>query len=70
MEETSRFALIFDKWFDLLNVRSFKEGVQSRKPFLYPYRNGQDKRLEVRPGPVALLSFYLECSILLQRQKY
>uniref|UniRef100_A0A1X7VXJ4 Transposable element P transposase-like GTP-binding insertion domain-containing protein n=1 Tax=Amphimedon queenslandica TaxID=400682 RepID=A0A1X7VXJ4_AMPQE len=43
--ETSRFVLIFDKWFDLLNVRSFK-GVQSRKPFLYPYRNGQDRRLE------------------------
>ena len=45
-EETSRFALFFDKFFDILNVRNFEEGARKRKKFLHPYRNEKDERLE------------------------
>ena len=45
--ETSRFVLLFDKFFDILNVRRFDEGAHKRKKFLRPYRNGSDERLEV-----------------------
>lgn len=46
-EETARFVLIFDKFFDILNVRSFKEGARKRKKFMHPYRSINDERLEV-----------------------
>ena len=38
-KETERFIRIFDKFFDLMNVRSMKEGIYKRKPNLSPYRN-------------------------------
>ncbi len=44
--ETERFVRIFDKFFDLMNVRSLKEGTHKRKPNLNPYRN--DKQSEER----------------------
>lgn len=46
-EETSRFALLFDKLCDILNVRNFEEGARKRKKFLHSYRNEKDERLEV-----------------------
>lgn len=47
-KETSRFAAIFDKFFDALNVSNFSNGAQQRKQFFsHPYRSGHDKRLEV-----------------------
>lgn len=52
-EETSKFILMFDKFFDVLNVRSFVEGIKSRKPFLNPYRHGDDKRIDVSTIPIA-----------------
>lgn len=47
--ETERFVRIFDKFFDLMNVRSLKEGIYKRKPNLKPYRNdsGSKERLQV-----------------------
>ena len=47
--ETERFVRTFDKFFDLMNVRSLKEGVYKRKPNLKPYRNdaGSTERLQV-----------------------
>lgn len=52
-KETSKFILMFDKFFDVLNVRSFVEGIKSRKPFLNPYRHGDDKRIDVSTIPIA-----------------
>lgn len=45
--ETERFVRTFDKFFDLLNVRSLKEGTLKRKPDLLPYRKNTDHRLGV-----------------------
>lgn len=44
---TSEFVLIFDKFFDLLNVSDFHSGQRSRKPFCKPYETSDDERLEV-----------------------
>ena len=35
--ETARFVLMFDRFFDMLNVSNFTNGTRSRKPFLHPY---------------------------------
>ena len=42
--ETERFVRVFDKFFDLMNVRSLREGIHKRKPNLHPYRNDQQSR--------------------------
>ena len=34
-------------FFDMMNVRSFSKGTRARKPFLQPYRFGNDFRIEV-----------------------
>lgn len=47
-KETERFVRHFDKFFDLMNVRSLKEGIYKRKPNLRPYRKTTDDRLLVR----------------------
>ena len=43
-KETERFVRTFDKFFDLMNVRSLKEGIHKRKPNLCPYRNDSQSR--------------------------
>lgn len=45
--ETERFVHYFDKFFDLMNVRSLDEGIKKRKPNLVPYRETTDDRLLV-----------------------
>ena len=47
--ETERFVRIFDKFFDLMNVRSLMEGKCKRKPNLNPYRKDRlsEERLQV-----------------------
>lgn len=45
LRETERFIRTFDKFFDLMNVRSTKECVYQRKPNLRPYRKSTDARL-------------------------
>ena len=46
MTETAKFADMFDKLFDCLNVSNFSEGKKARKPFKDPWRKG-DRRLKV-----------------------
>ncbi len=45
--ETRKFVLMFDKFFDILNVSSFVEGKRKRKPFREPFTNADDARLKV-----------------------
>lgn len=46
-EETAKFVMMFDKFFDCLNVSNFTNGARARKPFQKPYTNSEDTRLEV-----------------------
>lgn len=45
--ETARFVKYFDRFFDMLNVRSIDESFFQRKPDLAPYRTTTDSRLKV-----------------------
>ena len=45
--ETAKFTALFDKFFDLLNVRNFTNGTRTRKNFQHPYRHADDFRLAV-----------------------
>ncbi len=45
--ETVKFILIFDKFFDAMNVNNFKSGYRSRKAYRKPYQNSDDERLKV-----------------------
>ena len=47
VNETARFLLMMDKFFDCVNVKNYTEGVRSRKPFQLPYRSAKDERLKV-----------------------
>ena len=47
-KETERFIRNFDKFFDLLNVRSLEEHKRKNKPNLKPYERADDERLAVR----------------------
>ena len=46
--ETEKFTLIFDRFFDCLNVRCLSEWKVKLKPDLKPYTSVDDPRLEVR----------------------
>ena len=46
--ETEKFILMFDHFFDCLNVRCLSEWKVKRKPDLKPYTSVDDPRLEVR----------------------
>ena len=48
VEETAKFVLYFDKFFDILNVSNFTTWVQKRKSFQYPFWKGDDSRLLVK----------------------
>ena len=45
--ETQRFVRMFNRFFDLLNVRSLSESIRHRKPDVRPYRDLSDERLKV-----------------------
>ena len=45
--ETQRFVSMFNKFFDLLNVRSLNEAARQRNPDKEPYRYPEDDRLKV-----------------------
>lgn len=47
-KETEKFARMFDKLFDLLNICCISASIQHRKPDLRPYRSPDDERLKVR----------------------
>lgn len=46
-QETAQFVVMFDRFFDCLNVNSFTAGKHKRKPFQDPYRSASDFRLKV-----------------------
>ena len=45
---TAHFVMMFDHFFDCLNVNSFTAGKQKRKPYQDPYRSASDFRLKVK----------------------
>ena len=45
--ETQRFIMMFDRFFDCLNVRHPAEYIQRRKPNLKPYISNDDERFTV-----------------------
>jgi len=47
VEETARFVMMIDRFFDCLNVTDFDGGRRTRNPFKAPYRSGSDFRLRV-----------------------
>ena len=47
VQETAKFVLMFDKFFDALNVGDFNSGWHKRKPFQTPYYSEKDFRLAV-----------------------
>ena len=47
MSETVKFTIMFDRFFDCLNVNNFTTGKHKRKPFQNPYRSPDDFRLKV-----------------------
>ncbi len=46
-EQTQKFVLMFDRFFDCVNVRSFTEWACKRKDDLKPYYSSNDVRLQV-----------------------
>ena len=46
VQETARLLLLMDRFFDCLNVRSFNEGIHTKKPDLLPYRFLDDPRFQ------------------------
>ena len=44
---TETFVLMFDRFFDCMNVRHPKEWVTKKKPDLKPYTSTEDPRFEV-----------------------
>lgn len=47
MEETARFILLMDRFFDCLNVRAFGEARRTRKPDREVFNDKNDPRLQV-----------------------
>ncbi len=41
---TAKFCEMMDKFFDCFNIRSLSEGTKTRKTFLLPYEDVNDKR--------------------------
>ena len=46
-QETGKFVLMIDKFFDCLNVRNKFEGKHKMKPFCEPYTSLEDERFNV-----------------------
>lgn len=69
MSETAKFAKIFDKFFDCLNVGSFDSGRNSRNCFKNPYRSATDFRLNVSAINLGDCS-HLICTLKLMSMPY
>ena len=48
LRETERFVRYFNKFFDLMNVRSTTEHIHARNPNKKPYYSIDDERLKVK----------------------
>ena len=46
-DDTAKFADMFNKFFDCVNVSSLSAGKLARNPFKSPYRSATDFRLNV-----------------------
>ena len=46
-DETARFLLMMDRFFDCLNVKNFTHGIHAAKPFQMPYLSAHDERVKV-----------------------
>ena len=55
--ETSQFVDIFDKFFDIMNVKDFTSGASYQKQFLQPYRRSDDERLKVMHNTICVEIF-------------
>ena len=55
--ETSQFVDIFDKFFDIMNVRDFTSGARYQKRFLQPYRRSDDEQLKVMHNTICVEIF-------------
>lgn len=47
MTETAKFVALFDKFFDMLNVKNLLTGKHQRKDFKFPFNSIDDTRLDV-----------------------
>ena len=47
VQETAKFVLMADRFFDCMNVNSYDTGRLKRKIFKQPYRSATDFRLKV-----------------------
>ena len=47
VNETAKFVLMFDKFFDIFNISNFTSSHHQHKPFKAPFRKGDDYRLTV-----------------------
>ena len=54
--ETQRFVRMFNRFFDLLNVRSLSESIRHRRSDTWPYRDPNDERLKVHSYANACIS--------------
>ena len=45
----AKFAMMFYRFFDCLNISNFTESKHSQNPFKAPYRSENDFRLKVSP---------------------
>jgi len=67
-QELAKFILLCDKFFDCLNVRSFKEHEAKKKPELAPYTSVEDERFAVCKVLCLLLFIDLNNNIFVHGQ--
>ena len=59
-EETERFCMMFDRFFDMLNTRAIDEGIRRKKVDLKPYEKVDDERFQVN---VSICMFKSKCRL-------
>lgn len=59
VEKTIEFVLMFDKFFDCLNVASLSAGKQCRNAFKSPYHSANDFRIKVKKICQIVIVIYL-----------
>lgn len=56
--ETSKFAMMMDKFFDTVNVHNYTHGIHARKQNQMPFISAKDKRLKVRKYNISSLYYW------------
>lgn len=62
-KETAKFAEMFDKFFDCVNVSNFTNGYHKRCIFKSPYRSASDFRLKVYSCTIAIDHSVIVCFV-------